>query len=296
MTNRTLRTQRIAKPALRLQSSDLFLTRQGADTEDAVALMSDLTAFNGPHPRYHFHGYAGDQIVGDGKFFDRTALGNHGVRGANLSDAQLFANAGYVSTIDPAGGATDSVIRLPNLNFNYDGGEKLIIWWLGKITAEGSSQEWMGDGSSATYPGLALRLNTNGTIQPYIRSAAASYFGSSTSSNVGNGTLQSWALAIDGTGKQYAQWVNDALDGAWVGGFLSWNGGNPSDSRNANTFNIGCAVPAVGVSTNGTAVQTRALAILRLSATDVMPTAATLTNTFKQLRANPSKPILGSAF
>lgn len=165
MANRTLRTQRIAKPAVRLSSGDLFLTRQGADTEDAVALMSDLGAYMAPHPRYHFHGYAGDQITGDSKFFDRTALGNHGVRGANLSEAQMFANAVYMSTIDPVGGATDSVIRLPNLNFDFLGGEKMIAYWLGKVTPEGTDQPVFGDGGSAKSPGFRAICKTTGKLQ-----------------------------------------------------------------------------------------------------------------------------------
>jgi len=250
----------------------------------------------GPHPRYHFHGYAGDQIAGDSKFFDRSGMGNHAIRGANLSEANMLANAGYVSTIDPAGGATDSVLRIPNLNFDYNGGEKLIIWWLGKLTAEGANLEWMGDGNSAIYKGLAVRVNTTGTFQPFIRDASAGHFGSASVTNLGNGSLASWALAIDGTAKNYCMWANDALEGLWSSGFISWNGGVPSDSRNSNTFNIGCAVPAAGASTNGTPVQTRGLHILRLSPSDAMPSAATLTNLFKQLRITPDRPILGSAF
>jgi len=257
---------------------------------------SAVSAQTSPHPRYHFHGYAGDQITGDSKFFDRSGMGNHAVRGANLSEAQMLANAGYVSTVDPAGGATDSVLRIPNLNFDYNGGEKLIIYWLGKLTAEGATLEWLGDGNSATYNGLAVRVNTSGTFQPFIREASAAHFGSASVTNLGNGSLASWALAIDGSAKQYCMWANDALEGLWSSGFIPWNGGNPSDSRSSNTFNIGCAVPAVAASTNGTPVQTRALHILRLAPDDYMPDAATLTSVFRQLRVNPSKPILGGAF
>ena len=296
MANRTLRTQRIAKPAVRLSSGDLFLTRQGADTEDAVALMSDLGAYMAPHPRYHFHGYAGDQITGDSKFFDRTALGNHGVRGANLSEAQMFANAGYMSTIDPVGGATDSVLRMPNLNFYHAGGEKLIIYWLGKATPEGSDQPLIGDGGSATYPGFRVLCKAAGTIQLalYDSGGGSDFCGTSTAIPFG-GALHSIGVVIDGQNKKYAFWVDDALDASMSGAYANF-ALSGRDTRNSNTLNIGQGAPAVAASTFGMAVQTRALAILRLSATDAVPSIATLTNVFKQLRANPSKPILGGAF
>ena len=49
------------------------------------------------HPYYFFHGYAGNQFAGDSLFFD-LAAGNHGVRGGNLSDSEMFATAGMVTT------------------------------------------------------------------------------------------------------------------------------------------------------------------------------------------------------
>lgn len=296
MANRTLRTQRIAKPAVRLSSGDLFLTRQGADTEDAVALMSDLGAYMAPHPRYHFHGYAGDQITGDSKFFDRTALGNHGVRGANLSEAQMFANAGYMSTIDPVGGATDSVIRLPNLNFDFLGGEKMIAYWLGKVTPEGTDQPVFGDGGSATYPGFRAICKTTGKLQIALYdSDSDTAFSGTTVNTVFDGTLHSFAFVFDGQAKKYGFWTDEIYDTGLGGVYATLTSGS-IDCRNSNTLNIGQASPASAASTFGIATQTRALAILRLSATDAVPSIATLTNVFKQLRANPSKPILGGAF
>lgn len=251
----------------------------------------------GPHPRYHFHGYAGDQISGDGKFFDRSPLGNHAVRGANLSEANMLANAGYVSTVDPVGGATDSVLRMPNLNFYHAGGEKLILYWLGKATPEGSDQAFIADGGSATYPGFRLICKgPSGVAQGALYDSGGGYDFTSTSSLIPfDGTLHSLAMVIDGTAKKYAWWVDETLDPIH-GGVYSNFAVAGRDTRNPNTFNIGQGAPASAVSANGIAVQTRALHILRLSATDAMPSIATLTNVFKQLRVNPSKPILGGAF
>ncbi len=292
MANRTLRTQRIAKPAVRLSSGDLFLTRQGADTEDAVALMSDLAAYMAPHPRYHFHGYAGDQISGDGKFFDLSPLGNHAVRGANLSEAQMLANAGYISTLNPSAGAADSVLRIPNLNFDYAGGEKFILYWLGKITPEGgASAEWLGDGYDTSHRGINLRCTAAGMLMFVLCGNTLGYTNDSTVAPF-DGTLHSFAITIDGAAKRYTMWIDEVLNRDLSLGATAY------DTRNSVTFNIGSVIAAPGSSTEayGAASQTRALHILRLSATDAMPNNATLTNTFKQLRVNPSKPILGGTF
>lgn len=277
------------------QGTDAFhAARSGADYKLTV---DDISARNLPHQRYHFHGYAGDQILGDGKFLDRSALQNHAVRGVNLTDAQAFANAGYVSTIDPAAGVTDSVLRIPSINFDYNAGEKLIAYWLGKGTAEGTNVQWIGDGESATYPGWAVRCTaTTGTMQPLIRDASAAYFAGTTTGAVMNGSLNSFAFVLDGQNKKVCCWVNESLDTAYAAGYLTFNGGNPADSRTSNTVQVGTAFPAAAVSTSGMVVQTRALHILRLSASDVMPTAAAMTALFKQIRANPGKPLLGSAF
>lgn len=245
-------------------------------------------------PYYFFHGIASQQILGDPKFYDISGALNDGVFGANLSNANAWANSGYVSTVAPTGGSTDSVIRMPNLDYDYNGGQGLIIWWLGLGTAGASDVEWMGDGNSSTYHGLAIRCKaTSGLMQPFMRDGAGSYFFGTTTDAVMNGSLNSYALAIDGTNKKMSQWVNESVEGT---GFTTFNNGNPADPTNSNTFNIGSAVPAVGTSTDGMAVQTRALVILRLPPTVAMPSATILTNLFKQLRRSPSKLITNGAF
>lgn len=246
----------------------------------------------GPHPRYHFHGYAGDQISGDGKFFDRSPLGNHAVRGANLSEANMLANAGYVSTLNPTGGATDSVLRIPNLNFDYAAGEKFILYWLGKITPEGAPAEWLGDGYNTSNRGINLRATASGMLMFVLCGNTLAYTSDSSVAPF-DGTLHSFAIIINGAAKTYSMWVDETLNRD------SFSlGATAYDTRNSATFNIGSVIAAPGSATEayGAATQTRSLHILRLSPTDAMPSNATLTNVFKQLRVNPSKPILGSAF
>jgi len=251
-----------------------------------------------PHPRYHFLGYGGENVTGDSKFFDRSGMGNHAVRGANLSEANMLANAGYVSTVDPAGGATDSVLRIPNLNFDYAGGEKLILYWLGKATPEGALTSFMGDGFSATYAGIRVRMNTSGTFQLALYDAAnaGGVFGGTSAGVPFDGNLHSLAFVLDGAAKKYGMWVDETYDSGLGASYATYSSGTSVDTKNVNPWNIGCAAPVAAVSTTGVATQTRGLHILRLSASDTIPSVAVLTSAFSQLRADPRKAILGGAF
>lgn len=249
-----------------------------------------------PHARYHFCASAIDQIAGDSKMFDRSSLLNHGIRGANLTDAQLFATAGYFSTINPVGGSTDSVIRIPNMNLHYNGNEKLIGYFLGKITPEGASVEFMGDGGfSVSYPGWSIRVSTTGKAQFKLSDGTNTYFSASTSATVFDGNLHSLGFAINSVTKLAYMWVDEVLDSNFTSGSLL-NSGNAIDTRNANTVNLGTSLPNAAASTEGIIVQDRALHLLRLGANDPFPAVATLTSVFQQLRADPGKPILWNAF
>jgi hypothetical protein len=246
-----------------------------------------------PHPYYHFHGYAGGQLPDDDKFNDMTGL-NNAFRGANLSVSQLWTtNAGYASTIDPVSGTSDSVLRIPNLNYDYAGGEKLIIWWLGKVVAEGATARMMGDGYGTTAGqwGIRVHLGADGKIQFVINDAAELY--SSIPSVSISGRLASFAIALDGQGKRFGMWIDEAYMLS-EGTYTSF-GASAIDTRNSNTFNIGTSF-AAGAGSSGIATATRALAILRLPTSYTMPSVGALTSVFQQLRSNPGKLILSGAF
>lgn len=257
----------------------------GDDTSDPTS--ADV------HPYYHFHGYAGGQVAGDGKFFDLSGI-NHGIRGTNLSDAQMFTTAGYVSTVDPASGLTDSVIRIPSINFDYNSGEKLIVYWLGKVTAEASQQHIIGDGYSTSVRGWGITSTSAGKLQVIMSGASQGYSGTS-STTLFDGALHSFGVIMDGENRQYSVWSDDALDANFVNGYLSFNSGNDYDVASTSTVNIGAASPSPG-GTSGIATATRALVIMRLPASYAAPAISDLTDAFKQLRTNPGKLILASAF
>jgi hypothetical protein len=220
---------------------------------------------------------------------------NNAFRGANLSVIDLWTkNAGYASTVDPASGATDSALRIPNLNFDYAGGEKLIIWWLGKVTAEASANRIMGDGygTTAGQYGIRITLSTAGIIA-FVLGDAADVFSSNAHKSI-SGRLASFALAIDGSTKKQGIWVDEEY--SLTEGAYSSLGATAVDTRNSNTFNIGTSFPASASSTAGISMATRALVILRLPTTYAMPSVGTLTSVFQQLRSNPGKLILAGAF
>lgn len=271
------------------------LAKFDAATEAALIAQGDAedSDLNAPHPYYHFHGFAGMQAAGDGKFFD-LAAGNHGIRGANLSDAQLFGTAGYASTIDPVGGTTDSVIRIPSVNFDYSAGEKLIVWWLGKCTAEAGAAYMLGDGSSTSVRGWAVLVNTNQKFQIVLSGAAQGYGGQGTTAPF-DGALHSFGMVLDGEAKKYAFWIDETVDPLFTNGYISFSTGTDFDTKTSATVNLGTAAPAPGSASNSIATATRALAILRLPASYPVPAISSVASVFSQLRANPGKLVLASA-
>lgn len=243
-------------------------------------------------PYYFFHGEAAGD-VGESKFNDISGKLNDGVFGANLSIANAWTNAGYVSTVDPAGGATNSVIRIPAVNLDYNAGESLFGIWIGIITPEGSNVEFMGDGGfSTTYPGWGVRVTTAGKAQLKLADATNTYFsGTTTATAFAAATLGSCGFLINGTAKTASIWVNEVLDV----NATSLNSGNAIDTRTTNTVNIGTTLPAAAASTTGIATQTRALALLRFGAGVAVPSLATLTALQVDFRNDPTKRISAAA-
>lgn len=256
----------------------------GADTGGEAA-----TAI---HPYYHFHGFAGTQAADDDKFYDLSGV-NHATRGANLSVSQLWATAGYASTVDSASGAVDSVLRIPSLNFDYAAGEKLIIWWLGKASPEATNYTLIGDGESSSLRGIEVRVKTNGKMDIVLFGATSGY-SSDTTGTPFDGNLHSIGVAWNGEDRTHAMWVDDEVSYGGGVGYGSF-GSTSYDTKTSNTLNIGMAHAAPGATWEAGAVRTRALVVIRLPASYTMPTASAVTSVFQQLRSNPGKLVLASA-
>ncbi len=245
---------------------------------------------------YFFHGFAGTQVIGDPKFYDISGSNNHGEFGGNLSNAAAWAVDGHVSTVNPIGGATDSVIRMPGLNLDYVGGEKFFMWWLGKVTAEGSAQTFLGDGISATYPGFRCRINSNQTAQLVLTSAANVSVFSENSEIMGDGNQHSFACVVDGANRSYGMWMDEIFEHSLFDRYVPFGAavgatGPAIDTRNNTTFNIGTTAPRIAASADGIASQTRALAIVRFGAHEEVPGVPFMTEICKALRYAPGRLI-----
>lgn len=277
------------------------LTKDEGDA-NLIAINDELVTATGKtnvHTYYHFHGFAGNQFLGDGKFFDIANI-NHGVRGANLSDSQMFSNNGYITSINPGVGTEASSIYIPNLNFDYAAGEKLIVWWLGVGTPEAADAIIMGDGygTAAGEHGWRLRMKTTGMFDLALWGDTQANSGSSHAA-VFDGTLHSLAFAFDGAAKTHGMWSDEVHHTTFGSALSAFGSGVAFDTKNSNTVNLGTSRPAAVASSavgDGAELKTRAFVIIRLPVSATMPSVATLTNVFQQLRTNPGKPVLAGAF
>ena len=247
------------------------------------------------HPRTHFQGAAALQTSGDAVFYD-LAAGNHGVFGANLSRAQAWASAGFVATIDPVGGSTDSVIRIPALNFDYIGGESLLVLWSGQVTPEGADTTVMGTSYGSPVSGVRVRCKTTGQLDfALYQAGGANAFSSATTNSAAGkpfvaGETHSFAFWVNGIARTHAVWVDGTINVAEA----AFGAGVAIDTKTANTWNIGAGSASPG-GTEGTGTKTNALAILRFAATDALPTIAEISAVAAQWRAAPHRTILPGA-
>ena len=294
LTNKTVAGIRYGRGTV--VSFDPVIEGQLIEAGDAETDMMDKS-----HPYYFFHGYAGNQFPGDSMFLD-FAAGNHGVRGANLSDSEMFATAGMVTTKAPSN-PYDTCIRLPNLNYDYSIGEKLFIWWLGKITPEANERVFIGDGfgtgtSGNSRRGIQVRCHQSGKLTMAVYGAATARVGTLSNAIPFDGSVHDAAIILDGANRTYGYWIDGKMESAFAGAMLPFYQSENFDTKNSNTFNLGSSVPAPGTATapqSGIATQTRALVIIRLPASYSSPTVSTITNVCKALRSNPGKLLLGSA-
>ena len=251
---------------------------------------------NVAHPRYWFHGCATLQGGDDGVFRDMVA-GNNGAFGANLSRSQAWANrgAGYISTVDPVGGSTDSVIRIPGPNWDYANGQSLLILWSGQVTPEGSDADLMGTSNGTSYNGIRVRANSDGRLAFVLYDTVPTSAFSTTSTNNAagkpfvSGELHSFALFIDGQNRQQSFWVDNDINVSP----LAISSGTSVNTLSSATWNIGTAAPVGG--TIGVATKTLAFAGLKFLATDALPTTAQITAVVQAFNRDPRGLILAGA-
>ena len=189
---------------------------------------------------------------------------NHLTAGADLSSTQLNANEGFVSTVNPAGGAEDSVLRGAPLQFDYVGGESLVVMWKGEITPEASNQVFLGDTHSSGVQGVAFRVNTNGTCSFFIGNSAGSSFSGGSVGSPFDGTIHSFGFVLDGKARTYLWYIDGVQQTQERNSFSS---GTVRDSKSIATFNLGTGASKAVGGTTGIATKTKNLAVLRTYST-----------------------------
>lgn len=267
-------------------------------SSDGLSLVSgdgNVSLLNIAHPRYWFHGFAPAQSTDDAVFRDMVA-GNNGAFGVNLSKAQAWANKakGYISNVDPVGGSTDSVIRIPGPNFDYASGESLLIWWAGQATPEGSEQQCMGSSGATSTGGVAIRCTSAGRLAFALYGGGSSAFSTTSTDNAAgkpfvSGEYHTFGILINGQARTQSMWV----DGQTNVNELTLSSGTVIDTLSSNTWNIGTATPAGG--TNGLAMNTLAFAGLKFLATDALPSIGQITAVMQALGRSPGGLVLAGA-
>ncbi len=189
---------------------------------------------NTVHAAYWCHLYSGGLIPTDDVVFtDTSGNSNHGVRGANLSPAQMWATANYCSSLGPVTGALDSTISVPETGFDYDSGETLFVFWRGKAAAPSGTRALMGD-MQYQY-GLKFSVNSSGYVDYIMYGAGSNTSGGTSSHVVADGGVHDFAFLIDGTNKKSVKWVDGAL--VLTQTEFGLTSGNAVSLRR---FNIGC--------------------------------------------------------
>lgn len=240
------------------------------------------------HPRHYCHLYAGDQLADDGIVYDQSGALAHATRGANLSVANMWSTAGYFSTDNPVSGTPDSGLILPPLNFDYNGGEELLLVWLGKVTAEAAAATMLADSpNSAGQNGFRLRVQSTGKFSFWLQENGSTnaWAAGDSSAALGDGTLRHYAILVSGKRKQYWTWE----DGVAVVTAGAVKAGASIDTRTSSNVYIGKDASASGVEAIGIPTKTRALTMLRFSASDPQVDVAKAFAVVKALRASPGQ-------
>lgn len=243
---------------------------------------------NEAHPRHYCHLFAGDQVADDGIVYDQSGSLSHATRGANLAIANLWANSGYFSTDNPVSGTPDAGLIMPPLNFDYNGGEELLLVWMGKLTAEVAAATFLADSpNSAGFNGFRLRVQSTGKFALWLQENGSTnaWAAGDSSATLADGTLHQYAVLVSGKRKQYWTWE----DGVAVVTAGAVKAGAAIDTRTSSNVYIGKDASASGVEAIGMATKTRALTMLRFAATDPQVDAAKAFEVVKALRASPGQ-------
>lgn len=208
-------------------------------------------------------------------------------RGAQLSIAQMNAAPGYISTLLAGVNGDDPALHFPSINFDYDGGEILLVGILFKMPAPAVDGQFLANSSSASLNGFRMRARSSGYVDIGMFSttgAVASFSGSSDNVLLDN-TLHHVGLMINGRTKTRSFWEDCVLTRDGVGALAT------CDTRESVALNIGSiASPPTAIS-NTSANAIRGMFIMRWGPQDAAPTNANVTAAMLRHRANPGRVV-----
>lgn len=246
-------------------SDGLSLVSGDGTTYGPISEIANIAAIRGSDG-YHYAGWSRDQIATTAKLFDQSGNGNDAALQAGVSAATAWATAGLFTMPNPTG--TTDLAEIPTLDFDYAGGETLLLFWRGFATPEGSDMPLLGDtgdGSATTRQGLNLICTSAGKMKFWLRDSAGalSASGTSTATCFEAAVEHTLAVCLDGLTRKYAFYVDGVRESAFVPNFLTFASGATPDTISGRTLKLGGSGRVSGGVQDGIASQTRALHVLR---------------------------------
>lgn len=270
---------------------DGYPPKSALDASGRVKSLTDLDGNSYPlgtvHPKLWTQ-FSGTVMCADeGAVLDLSGNGNHATRGANVSIAQMNAAAGYYQTLLAGTNGHDPSLHMPSINFDYDGGEILLLVSLFKMATPAADGALIANSSSSSANGFRIRVRTTGYLDVgmFSTTGAVSFASGNCINALLDNTLHQFAVLINGRTKQAVFWEDGAITRATV------NFPATCDTRESTSLNMGSvlAVPTVIAHTNAT--QQRGTVIMRWGANDVAPEAANVTSLLAKLRRNPGRVV-----
>jgi hypothetical protein len=213
---------------------------------------------------YHAHFFAPLAIDSDTTARDISGALSDGAFQANLSAATAWATAGFLTQPNPSVASELSLIQFPAISWDWAAGDSLFLFWVGRMTPEGTDQPWGGDTSGyAAGSGIKVTCTTDGKMKVNAyASPSTSVFGPmSTNAVFEAGVTHSLAICFAST-LGIAMWTDGARNAGHASGYLM-PGGGPCSTVNAVPFKLGGDGSTAANIQNGVAMQTKAFVMLK---------------------------------
>lgn len=247
---------------------------------------------------YHLHAWAPTQSNGDTKLYDYSGALNDASFQANLTAANAWATAGFLTQANPVTSGQLTLVEIPALGWDFVKGDSLLIFWRGRATPEGTSQPIMGDTSGTAANGIRVLCTAAGKVSfnLYQQSGALSRFGGTSAVTVFDASVtHSFAICLDGATGRQCLWSDGAREAAFASGFAALSGGGAIDTLTAATLKLGGDGSTNSGVQNGLGVQTQALVILKGRRGRGVPNIADLDRLVSDLHRNPA-PLVSAAY